>query len=63
MEVPSKKPSHGWWLPLSAFKAASGIEFPLPSWCEMSMKSLLSRKVQLAFACAFLILVVVGAIS
>jgi PAS domain S-box-containing protein len=29
----------------------------------MSMKSLLSRKVQLAFACAFLILVVVGVIS
>jgi PAS domain S-box-containing protein len=58
-----KKPSHGYGLPLSASKAASGIEIPLSNWCEMSTKSLLSRKVQLAFACAFLILVVVGVIS
>jgi PAS domain S-box-containing protein len=63
MKLPSKKPSHGYGLPLSASKAASGIELPLSNWCEMSMKSLLSRKVQLAFACAFLILVVVGVIS
>src|SRR5579863_4902392 len=48
--------------PFSAFRVVSRIKLPFQVWREMKTKSLLSRKVQLAFASAILTLLVVGAI-
>jgi PAS domain S-box-containing protein len=43
--------------------SCSGIEPPFPVWCEMKTKSLLHRRVQLAFGAAILALLVVGVAS
>ena len=49
--------------PLSALGTVSGIEPPFLTGCAMKAKSLLSRKMQLAFGSVILTLLVAGAIS
>ena len=64
IEFPSKKNRHAaTGCPLTAFRVVSGIRTPFRNWCAMTTKSVLSRKVQLAFGSAILTLLVVGAIS
>ena len=63
IKFPSKNRHAATGCPLSALTVVSGLALPLLAWCEMTTKSLLSRKVQLAFASAILTLLVVGAIS
>ena len=74
---PSFDPTNGWYrikfpsnnrhaatgCPLSALTVVSRVALPFLTWCEMTTKSLLSRKMQLAFVSVILTLLVVGAIS
>jgi PAS domain S-box-containing protein len=49
--------------PLTALGSVTGIEFPLPTWCEMTKKSRIRLNVGVAFSAAILALLVVGAVA